>query len=272
MSDNAKKNRRVFAEFLDGLITWQTFDDKKDGANRFKLVRIEHGNLAQLENTMEYLNRNGAGIYASVNETDGKGRCAENVVRVRCLFVDLDGSPLNPVLDDLPDMAVETSQGKFHAYWRIADCPLAGFKQLQQAIAAKYNGDPKVCDLPRVMRFPGFYHHKGKPFLSTIVYRPPMGMLTFAEACERWPPPPRAKFSAVRFQQNDSAGEFKGQYGAHAGDRNNHVMRRLCGAIRRGVRGDDLWAEAVREGCACVPPLPEEEIKTIFNSVSRYGA
>src|SRR5512144_2779908 len=36
-------------------------------------------------------------------------------------------------------------------------------------LAKRYNGDPKVIDLPRVMRVPGFFHRKGEPFLTHIV-------------------------------------------------------------------------------------------------------
>src|SRR3990167_4350607 len=272
ISETQKNQQKLFESFLGGLITWQTFPDKEadKGDKRFKLTRVEHGTLTQLGEKLNYLNGQGAGVYAVVNETNGKGRKAEDVMRVRCVFVDLDGAPLDPVLDDMPDMVVETSSKKYHAYWRIADCPLAGFKQIQQSIAAKYNGDVKVCDLPRVMRVPGFYHHKHEPFLSTIVYRPEPNMITFAEACEKWPPPARKLFSAPKYAANTS-GDYKGSYGAGEGNRNQHVMRRLCGAISRGVRGSDLWSEALREGLACDPPLPEHEIQSIFNSVSRYG-
>jgi hypothetical protein len=37
------------------------------------------------------LNAGGAGVYVTVNQTNGKGRKATDIVRVRALFVDLDG-------------------------------------------------------------------------------------------------------------------------------------------------------------------------------------
>ena len=253
---NAKKHQSIFEQFLDGLVTWQTFPDKeadKQGGSRWKMTRVLHGTLEQMGTTLRYLNEQGAGVYATVNETDGKGRKAENIIRVRHVFADLDGSPLDPAMDDMPNMVVETSPGKYHAYWKISDCPLAGFKQIQQSIAHKYNSDTKVVDLPRVMRVPGFYHHKHNAFLSEIVFRSESSPITFSEAVEKWPCVERKRFSAQRYTvaRAGSGDAYKGKYGASEGGRNDHVAKRLCGAISRGVRGSDLWQEALKEGYAC---------------------
>jgi hypothetical protein len=57
-------------------------------------VRILHGTLAQHWNVLAQLNAQGAGVYVTVNQTNLRGRKTENIVRVRCLFLDLDGAPL----------------------------------------------------------------------------------------------------------------------------------------------------------------------------------
>lgn len=46
--------------------------------------------------------------------------------------------------------------------------PLDAFKPAQRALAGKFQGDTSVCDLPRVMRLPGFVHRKGEPFVTRI--------------------------------------------------------------------------------------------------------
>lgn len=160
--------------FLDLLapgeaITFQTFDDTK--RKRKELARIRHGHLDEHGAELLRLNQQGAGIYWTVNRTDLKGRCERNIVGVRALFVDLDGAPIDPVVRAAaaPDVIVESSPGRFHAYWRIADCPLDQFTALQKALAAKFNGDLKVSDLPRVLRVPGFLHRKAAPFLARLV-------------------------------------------------------------------------------------------------------
>lgn len=170
---------KTFLDALDpaGIFTFQTFDDSKVRKSP-NLARVFHGTYVQHAPALAKMQQNGAGIFVMVNEGDGlihEGhktcRCESNVVSVRALFADLDGSPLQPLLDALqPDIVVESSPGRWHAYWLTNDCPLDQFRLRQQQIAAKFKADPKVCDLPRVMRLPGFYHQKAEPFMTTIIF------------------------------------------------------------------------------------------------------
>lgn len=157
--------------------TFQTFDDSKERREERKerggddpFAHVIHDPLAKCWPRLVKLNAQGAGIFITVNETDFKGRSESNIVRVRALFVDLDGAPLQPVLEGplKPTIVVQTSPGRFHCYWRIRDCPLEQFAPLQKRIAARFGGDPKVHDLPRVMRLPGFLHQKDSPSLSRM--------------------------------------------------------------------------------------------------------
>ena len=160
------------------VFTFQTFPDKKDASSGFKPTRVLHGTLDEHAETLMSLNRKGAGIFVMVNEgngqiLEGKNTCrtAENVVRVRAAFVDLDGAPLKPVIQSkvAPDIVVESSLGRWHTYWLLDECPLNEFKPTQIALAQAFGGDPKVTDLCRVMRLPGFWHQKHEPFMSRIV-------------------------------------------------------------------------------------------------------
>lgn len=153
----------------DDKFSFQTADDNKDRKNR-ALARILHGTLAQHAQTLAGLNNRGAGIYVMVNKGDGKGRRAKNVVDIRALFVDLDGAPLEPILNAAakPQIVVQSSPGRWHAYWKVSDCRLGQFTPLQDALAQRFGGDPSVSDLPHVMRLPGFWHLKGKPFLTEL--------------------------------------------------------------------------------------------------------
>ncbi len=168
-----------FIEMLapEGIVTFQTFDDDKVRKN-FGLARVFHGTLNQYLDELTRLQQQGAGVFMMVNEGDGvihpgekTCRTTASVIHVRSLFSDLDGSPLEPLREcSHPDIIVESSPGKWHAYYLTNDCPLAAFKLRQQQIAQKFNSDPKVCDLPRVMRIPGFWHQKVTPFMSRIIY------------------------------------------------------------------------------------------------------
>ena len=131
-----------------------------------------HGPLARLRAALQRLNDNGNGVFVTVNETDLHGRKNANVVRVRALFLDLDGSPLQPVLDEMPPahIVVESSPGRWHVYWLIEEDglndetrPIAAerHRAAQKYLAARFSGDIAINDLPRVMRLPGFTHGKG---------------------------------------------------------------------------------------------------------------
>ena len=150
--------------------TWQTFDDAAKG--RSNLISIMHGSLERLSERLVKLNEAGAGIYVAVNETDGKGRKIENVKRVRAVFADLDGAPLEGVqacpLE--PHMIVESSTGKFHAYWLVDGVGLDEFSDIQAVIADRFESDPSVKDLPRILRVPGFIHRKSDPVPVRIIH------------------------------------------------------------------------------------------------------
>ncbi len=162
--------------FLDQLaygevFTFQTLDDNSARKDK-RLVKVLHGTLAEHEKTLVRLNDAGAGVFVTINQTDGKGRAKANIIRVRALFVDLDGAPIAPVRQHVipPSIVIESSPQRFHGYWLTDDCALDQFKPAQQRLSQHFNADPSVCDLPRVMRLPGFIHRKAEPFMTRIVF------------------------------------------------------------------------------------------------------
>lgn len=146
--------------------TFQVFRDSSES-----IVRPEHfhGTLADHAPRLSAANDAGAGVFVMINQGDGRGRKAENVLRVRANFVDLDGSPLQPLLDCglPPQIVVETSPNRWHAYWRT-NCPTQRFSEVQRALSERFQGDRSVSDLPRVMRLPGFMHRKRQPWLVRL--------------------------------------------------------------------------------------------------------
>ena len=166
------------AEATAAPMTFQTFDDAKPGGQgRPALARILHGPLAQHRAELERLNAAGAGIFAAVNGTDGKGRRKGNVRTLRAWWADVDlkgaREPLD--LDRLPlrpSMVIQTPGG-WHLYW-LAQTPIpcdgeackieheAEVKAIARALAA-FGGDLKACDVARVLRVPGFLHLKAEP-------------------------------------------------------------------------------------------------------------
>lgn len=165
--------------------TFQTFDDNADRKDK-SLIRQFYGTLDQHANTLHELNSCGAGVYVTVNTTDGNGRTAKNITAVRALFVDFD-TPDNKRLARLlslpitPSVIVESSKNKHHAYWVVDGVALDEFSGLQKQLIAYFTHagdapDKAIHDLPRVMRLDGFTHQKVKDgvaspaFVSRIVY------------------------------------------------------------------------------------------------------
>jgi len=186
-------------KYFVGNKTYQLFDDS---GNNLKPMVLQNAAPSELVN----LNRKGYGVFMCVNETDGKGRKADNVKKVRAVFADLDGCDPEKMMDDMPHLLVESSKGKYHGYFFVDDkFPLAGFTQIQKAIAYKYNSDKSVNDLPRVLRVPGFLHRKKEPQPVRIAFKNPnFKKLSFEECVELFPPEPRKKFSMPKFKKRET--------------------------------------------------------------------
>jgi hypothetical protein len=158
--------------------TWQVFADRK-GAD----VRPEHRH-ATLADAAPWLNdvqRNGGGVFWTVQATDGQGRKAANVTSIRHLYVDCDNGLPNSWHVE-PAVVVESSPGKQHAYWVLADAvDAATFLAAQKRLIAHYGSDPSCHDLPRVLRVPGTWHQKGEPCKVQIVAESPWGIYQLAD-------------------------------------------------------------------------------------------
>jgi DNA primase RepB-like protein len=172
---------RYFLDLLDpkGPFTWQTFPDSKTATGTARYPKVLHGALDEHADALISINRQGGGVFVMINEGDGKVhegertcRTARNVVRVRAVFVDLDGSPLEPITGSTPhpNIIVSSSPGKYHVYWLISDVGLTEFSTLQRQLIAKFKSDPTVHDLPRVLRLPGFFHQKAEPFMTNVIF------------------------------------------------------------------------------------------------------
>lgn len=238
----------------DGELTFQTFDDAKSGTKGLSCVL--HGSFGQHANRLEALNDRGAGCFVMVNRGDMTGRRERNVQAARAVFLDLDGAPLEPVMTAplTPAITCESSPGKYHAYWPVADMPLSAFRVAQQALAAKYGGDPKVCDLPRVMRIPGFMHRKATPHRSRLLHCDPVKPWIWSDFAER--------MGLAQLSPKRDARVYV------EGERNDAMFRFACGLKREGHPMDTALRRAAVANQSCyLPPLEWAEVLTIFQSV-----
>jgi hypothetical protein len=203
------------ARFLDVLglgasgVTFQEYDDWKLG----RLWKPVHGTLDALAAELLARNVQGAAIALCINETDGTGRKTENIVRVRAVWIDGDGLPIDALKHCPlpPHVVVGSSPGNHHAYWRVSDCPLEMFSQVQDALADHFGVASSVNDLTHPMRMPGFLHQKdpARPFISSIVDgvgtpdRPPYALEEIIDGLKLASRP--AKQLSQGFDDSDSA-------------------------------------------------------------------
>lgn len=185
-----------FLALFSGQQTFQTFADRKDDPT---LARIEYSLEA-----LPALNDRGAGIFLMVNEGDGQGRSNENVIRVRAYFADFDGADVPGTWPLAPSILVESSPGKFHAYWLLSEAPELNnqeFNRQQEALALAVGSRPNDCKgLSRVMRLPGFTHHKNGAVPSRLLDAPGY-LYTLAQIAGAFPLPkieqaPRVTYTA----------------------------------------------------------------------------
>ena len=200
----------------------------------------------------------GSNWFVTINQTTGSTRKAAHVSRVRALFIDLDNERVSIAFIEWckgdgaqakPAMILKTSEGKLHAYWLVEGCPPDQFKLLQQCLITKFNSDPSICDLPRIMRLAGTYHIKGKPQLCKpwIAQEPKrwrvdelglalglnwsreIGQVSFVEKL-------RLNVAEVAGNAALSAGVVSGWWNNLSGTEKNSALRTACAALVSGTK------------------------------------
>ena len=248
--------------------TFQTFDDK--GKNK-KLIKQLHGSIKQHFHELAQLNRQGAGVFFAVNETDLKGRATRHIKRVRSLFIDLDGTPLPEKFALSPHFIINTSPGKYHCYWLVKDMPLESFSLFQEALANKFNSDPKVKDLPRILRIPGFYWKKRKSYpvkIISSVSREPYNrnQIKVTLELER---PVKEKIDITNYKSSYVGYRSAGI--TTKGDRHEKLIKMLISIRLRGESYEFAKNEAIVFNQNCRPPEKLAEIIFQLNDIwKRY--
>lgn len=153
------------------IFTFQTFDDSK--AKRPTLAKIRHGTLAAHISALCDANKAGAGIFVTINQTDGKGREIGNMIRARAVWCDWDHADRDPPEWPLePSATVATSPGKFQFLWLLDYGETMTPNQHRDVIDSivSMGGDAGAKGYNRVLRVPGFYHMKNpaNPYMAEL--------------------------------------------------------------------------------------------------------
>jgi len=189
---------KKFLKSLDpgsDLHTFQTFDDNAD-CKKTSLARTLNGTFEEHQDALVQLNNQGAGVFITVQRTDGTGRKKKNIVVIRSFFVEDDSGTGGIALPIEPQITVESSPGKYHRYLLCRDVPLDEFESIQQRLVDDFGSDPCAKDRARVLRLPGFYHQKvnvkkgltGEPFMVRIANATSGDRYSFSEIVKALPP------------------------------------------------------------------------------------
>lgn len=287
--NEAREQCDFIAGKSDPAMTFQVFDDK---AERFEIAQQRSGKLSdpEIKRWLTSKAADGCGVFVTVNETDLKGRRYENMKRFRVAVADFDGEELPTEWPDKPDLIVESSPGKFHAYWLlIPGDDFNAWSDMQARIAHYFGSDPRVHDAPRVFRLAGFWHQKGKPFRTRIVSRTdtfdrnarPLAMFTALFPGDGYDAPTARKDggrSAEPIAGWDHESDVnrakalinKPKNRAKPGDRNNKAYR-MAALLNDFAISPAKSLELLLEwNDAQDHPLPEGEIHHVIESAPEY--
>lgn len=164
MRDNAEASR--FIQALTGssssLVTFQSFYDPKNYQKSDKVTAATWtSTLSESLQFIDYKQSQYCGIYICINGTDGKGREIENIVDLRCFFVDFDGM-YEPEWAIPPHIIQKRDETHGHALWLIdgSNTSHEEWTVIQKQLSMFYGSDPQVIDPARVIRLPGSWHFK----------------------------------------------------------------------------------------------------------------
>ena len=220
--------------------TFQTFDDNAKRRDE-NLVSIIHGTLEASWEKLARLNERGAGIFVTINCTDGKGRKIGNITRVRAVWAELDeGWPESLPLE--PSMVVESSPERWHAYWFADGMSAEDHEGVMARLVSDHGSDPNAADLARVLRLPGFYNRKRTPHL-VVVDEDTRRRFSRNETLRAFPPLPIARAAEPTRQKVNVAAVKSALEHVPADDRG--VWLKVGQALKwqLGESGFDLWAE-----------------------------
>lgn len=254
------------ARFLQRLDTSPAFSFRTFHDQRSEGGRNYTGTLDSLRDRLADDNREGRGVFAVVN---AGGQNATSIARIRAVFADLDGAPLDPVLacDLQPHVIVESSPGRWHAYWVVDGLALGDFKPVQHRIAQMFGSDESVDDLPRVMRLPGFIHAKGEPFRSRIIHMSDADPYPATTILRAFPPLAARPSKAL-------PGTPKVIAARHA-----DVLKTTAQAARKVAKGETTRADAmtdlraIRDAGRWSRDVPDDELKRALDgALVKFGS
>ncbi len=127
------------------------------------------GSLDKVARCLALLQRQGFGIFVTVNAMQGRRRLNRAVSRVRAVWAERDHAGLDLPLP--PSLKIETSPGKRHDYLIIDPADRLDVREAQRInrqIARVCRADGAATDVARVLRLAGTWNLKAEPYRARI--------------------------------------------------------------------------------------------------------
>lgn len=285
-ADNVPPDLITFASYL-----WQPDDLVEIRAIRGAETPrrwVNARDLGRSASDLARLNAQGFNIYAGVAPRCRRnGGSAKDIKTVRVVYADIDHCTVDDAFARLatsglprPGLIVASGNG-VHFYWRLGAVvtgdDLQSVPRLIASIAAALRSDPKVKDLPRIMRVPGFSNVKDpkNPKPCFIVECCPEAAITVDQLTDALRIAESRATCLPTNHVNQSVGsdgqspisrgtaEFL-EHGAPPGERNHGLFAAACDLV--GCGWDEVKARESLLIAAAKCGLPTEEAEATITS------
>ena len=166
--------REKYPNFMD--CTIQLFDDTKQWKDLARKIDQHKFSREDLERWLEHYNKEGAGVFFSINSMNPWERDKVNVTHINAWACEVDNlskedqMKLIGVAPLAPSLIIESNKS-FHMYRFAKDGAIENWTKVCRWLRNFFWGDPAIAsDISRVLRVPGYYHMKDAqhPFMCDI--------------------------------------------------------------------------------------------------------
>jgi hypothetical protein len=220
---------------------------------------------------------NADNLYFGIATRDGQGGGKENIVQIPCLWVDIDFKDIRKeiVKEKIRSFPFKpsiwvSSGGGIHLYWILKEPSgkqdIRRIEDVNCRIAAALNGDLNACDAARILRVPGTVNRKYSTAPLCKVIRFDEFFFDVEAFVEILPKIPKTTEQTPSGKKGWLA---EAMAGCKRGNR-NATAARLVGYWHNRLSVDDTLLILSAWNRNNDPSLPEDELKSVVKSVSRY--
>lgn len=107
---------------------------------------------------------------------EGTNGRKDGISEIPSLWIDLDGSPVDQLTETplAPSALIETSPGKYHAYWKLREpasrSDIPAIENILKRLASEFGGDRAATDASRILRVPDTLNFKLSPPFTVKVH------------------------------------------------------------------------------------------------------